>query len=139
MHATRSRTKDQVNDDVQAKQANDATTSNIQWNRKKNLPLVKNINLVKKMNYNIDEIVLAKQKYSRPWPSRIVEIRKSSVLVDFLGDDTHGTVRRDEIYDFMLNAQSIKIYCRRQDNYKKGVLLAERLLGIPDHHSILSI
>lgn len=55
--------------------------------------VVKKLEMVKSLNYDVNDIVLSKQKYSVAWPSRIMEIKKSSVKVYFLGDDTHGIVK----------------------------------------------
>lgn len=100
--------------------------------------LMKKIGPVKLKEFEINDIVLAKQKYSCPWPARMKAINGKRVFVDFFGDNTHGHVDIDEIYSFCKNSETIKACAnaKKNTNYRKGVILAERLLNIPDHLSV---
>lgn len=86
----------------------------------------------------IGKIVLAKQKYSVPWPSRIVSIHKSYANVYFLGDGRIGSVKLTDIYEFRDSADEIKRCISSQgSSYGKGIREAEIIIGIPEHLSVV--
>lgn len=96
---------------------------------------------VKLNNFKIDSIVLAKQKYSWPWPSQILAIEKERTLVYFFGDKRSGFVQNTEIYDFILSANAIKLKLLSKKipcAFSTGILEVERLLGIPRDQSLLN-
>lgn len=96
---------------------------------------------VKSKNFTVNSIVLAKQKYSIPWPARVLKINSDSVYVYFFGDTREGFVDPSEIYDFANSTDSIRSVIRSNRKpryYIDGILEAEQLLGIPKHISILN-
>lgn len=89
--------------------------------------------------FEVDQIVLAKQKYSLPWPAKVLQIEKERVFVYFFGDKRSGFVAKSEIYDFVLSAKAVKSVLeskKKQVSYVAGVILIEKLLGIPCDESI---
>lgn len=89
--------------------------------------------------FEVDQIVLAKQKYSLPWPARVLQIEKERVFVYFFGDKRSGYVAKSEIYDFVLSAKAIKSVLeskKKQLTYVTGVIEIEKLLGITCDESI---
>lgn len=86
----------------------------------------------------IGKIVLGKQRYSVPWPSRIVSIHKSHVNVFFFGDGRIGPVKLNDIYEFSDSIDEIKRCLKSQGyNYGKGIREAEMIIGIPEHLSLV--
>lgn len=84
----------------------------------------------------IGKIVLAKQKYSVPWPSRIVSIHKSYADVHFFGDGRIGPVKLNDIYEFSDSMDEIKRCISSQgSSYGRGIREAEIIIGIPEHLS----
>lgn len=85
----------------------------------------------------VGQIVLAKQKFSTPWPSQIKAIKKNSVVVYFFGDGRCGPVKKCDLYSIDCSKE-IMISCIKRNitNYKKGILEMERILKVPDHLSI---
>lgn len=101
--------------------------------------LVKRTEFVKLLNYKVDSIVLAKQKYSIPWPARILKIKKDKICVYFFGDKREGLVNSNEIYDFKKSAVSIReliLSGKKPRGYLTGLHEIELLLNIPDKESI---
>lgn len=86
-------------------------------------PLVKytkNINQKIILPIEIGQHVLAKQKYSVPWPARVLAIRKTSADVHFYGDGRKGPVQRTEIS--MISKQVICDNIHKNiANYRKAV------------------
>lgn len=93
-------------------------------------------------DYKVNDIVLAKQAYSQPWPAQIVKIAKNRILVYFFGDRREGFVASQEIYDFRKSTEALKPIIkskqRKVDGYLAGVREIEFLLGIPCEQSILN-
>lgn len=54
--------------------------------------IVKQIDFVKLDTFQKNSIVLAKQKFSFPWPARVLSIEKEKTLVYFFGDKREGYV-----------------------------------------------
>lgn len=90
------------------------------------------------MNYTVDSIVLAKQKYSTPWPSKVLNIEKK-VLVHFFGDNRNGFVHPADIYDFALSMEALKLnLSSKPRSYLKGLKEAEMLLHVSAEISIFN-
>lgn len=70
--------------------------------------LVKRVEFVKCAIHEINSIVLAKQKYSIPWPARVLNIEKRKVFVHFFGEKRDGFVDQAKIYDFVKSANAVK-------------------------------
>lgn len=85
----------------------------------------------------IGQIVLARQKYSVPWPSRVIAIRKECVDVHFFGDGRTGPVKRNELSN-LSDSTDIILKCIRQKtpNYLKGIIEMERFMNVPANKSI---
>lgn len=96
---------------------------------------------VKIIDFKVDSIVLAKQKYSVPWPSKVLKIEKERVFVFFFGDKRSGYVARSEIYDFYLSAKAVKLLVESKKiprTYCTGIVELEMLMGIPRGESLLN-
>lgn len=94
---------------------------------------------VKKGAFKKNDIVLAKQRNSVPWPAQILTIEKR-VRVFFFGDGREGVVNSGEIYDFVASSSAISVYLKRKNariDYKKGIKEVERLLSIPSDLSLI--
>lgn len=111
----------------------------IESNEKSSSALVKRTEFVKLSNYKVDSIVLARQKYSIPWPSRILKIKKDKICVYFFGDKREGLVNSNEIYDFKKSAVAIReviLLGKKPRGYVTGLREIEILLNVPDKESI---
>lgn len=95
--------------------------------------------LNKNIQIEIGGIVLAKQKFSVPWPSQIRAIKKDSVDVFFFGDGRTGPVKKCDLYSIS-DSKEIMISCLKRNifNYKKGIIEMERIFGVPDSLSVLN-
>lgn len=105
--------------------------------------IVKRADFVKLNNFAADQIVLAKQKYSIPWPifGRILKVEKEKVLVYFFGDKRTGFVQSNEIYDFAKSFQALKetiLSKKKPASFITGVQEVEVLLQINGQNSVLS-
>lgn len=97
---------------------------------------------VKLNEIKVDSIVLAKQKYSIPWPAKILQIEKERVFVYFFGDKRSGYVSKGEIYDFILSANALKSIIaskKKQRTFCTGIAEVELLMSIPSDKSMLAI
>lgn len=105
------------------------------------LKVVKRAEFVKSNIFNVNDFVLAKQKYSLPWPARILAIAKDKVLVHFFGDQRTGFVKSSELYDFTKSfcaLRSIVLSKKKPAGYITGLREVELLLGINGPNSILN-
>lgn len=96
---------------------------------------------VKIVDFKVGSIVLAKQKYSVPWPSKVLKIEKERVFVLFFGDKRSGYVAKSEIYDFYLSAKAVKLLVESKKiprTYCTGIAELEMLLGIPSGESLIN-
>lgn len=94
---------------------------------------------VKLSDFKVDSIVLAKQKYSIPWPARILKIEQNRILVYFFGDKRSGYVCQSEIYDFILSINAIKskiLSKKLPRGYRTGICEIEIFMGIPSEKSL---
>lgn len=85
-------------------------------------------------DFTENSIVLSKQKYSIPWPSKILKIEQNRVFVYFYGYKRSGYVDKREIYDLILSMREIKskVSTKKIERaYITGLNEAEELLGIP--------
>lgn len=97
---------------------------------------------VKLNDFAVDSIVLARQKYSKPWPSKVLNIEKDRVFVYFYGDRRSGYVEKTEIYDFILSVNAIKSKItskKTERSYLTGLVEIEALLGIPREYSFFAV
>lgn len=103
--------------------------------------IVKRADFYKLNTLEKDLIVLAKQKYSIPWPARILKVEKDKVLVYFFGDKRTGFVSSVEIYDYIKSfhaLQSIILSKKKPAGFVTGVREVELLLGISAADSVLN-
>lgn len=103
--------------------------------------IVSKVQFVKLNDFEVSSIVLSKQKYSIPWPSRVLKIEKERASVYFFGDKRVGYVSKNEIYDFILSKSAIKSVIasqKKQQTYLTGIAEVEFLLGIPSGDSLLN-
>lgn len=101
----------------------------------------KRVIFIKLEKFEEDTICLAKQKYSCPWPARIIRIEKDKVLVHFFGDKRVGYVQSTEIYDFTKSSEAIRSINSGKKiprGYTAGLLEVELLLGIDISQSVLN-
>lgn len=89
-------------------------------------------------SFVIGDDVLAKQKYSVPWPSKVIAIRSKCVDVFFYGDGRNGAVKRDEIYS-VVDSHEVILDCLRRKipTYLEGIKEMEKEHQIPDELSLL--
>lgn len=109
--------------------------------QKENNRIEKRVNFIKLEKFKKDTICLAKQKFSIPWPARIINIEKDKILVHFFGDKRVGHVQLTEIYDFIKSSEAIQsIICgkRKPRGYITGLVEIELLLGIDSSQSIFN-
>lgn len=138
---TRSKTK--LNSATVEKDINLNLSSNISGvhvlAHEKKRDLVKRVDFVQSANYNINDIVLAKQKYSIPWPVRILKIEKNKVFVYFFGDKRNGFVDLNQIYHWEQSVDAIKAVLsskKKPHGYSTGIREVELILGIPIEKSL---
>lgn len=96
---------------------------------------------VKLHDFKVDSVVLAKQKYSVPWPSKVLKIERERVFVYFFGDKRSGYVPKNEIYDFILSVNAIKSTIASKKNHRSytlGIAEIEMLMGIKSENSLLN-
>lgn len=106
----------------------------------KSLSLSK-VQFVKLHDFKVNSIVLAKQKYSVPWPSKVLKIEKERVFVYFFGDKRSGYVPKIEIYDFILSVSAVRSVIaskKKQQSYATGIGEVEVLMGITSENSLLN-
>lgn len=98
----------------------------------------KNIKGKKLDSFAIGDDVLAKQKYSVPWPAKILAMRSKCVDVYFYGDGRKGPVKRDEIYSFN-HSHDVILDCLRRNipTYQKGIREMEMIHKVPEERSII--
>lgn len=96
---------------------------------------------IKLNNFKVNSLVLAKQKYSYPWPARVLEIHSEKVKVFFFGDKRCEFVPINEIYDFILSMNATKATIaskKKQKTYLTGIAEIELLFGIAREDSLLN-
>lgn len=104
--------------------------------------VVKRADFIKLNTFEKSCIVLAKQKYSCPWPARILDIEKNKVLVYFFGDRRTGFVSASEIYDFVKSYNAIKsviLSKAKPRAYLTGIREVEHVLGMNNTVSLFNI
>lgn len=130
----------EINIDLESKQ-NETPVLDSKAKSQGNSLAISTIRFIKLNDIKVDAIVLAKQKYSFPWPAKILKIEKNRVFVHFFGDKRSGYVSRSEIYDFILSLTAIKSSIeskRKPHSYITGIAEVEMLMGIHDEDSLLS-
>lgn len=104
--------------------------------------IVKRVDFVRLDNFEVNTICLAKQKWSFPWPARVLEIEEKKVLVYFFGDKRVGHVEPIEIYDFVNSSQALRAVIpakkKSKPSFITGLVEVERLLQIDSNHSLLN-
>lgn len=103
--------------------------------------IVKRAHFVQTKSFKASDIVLAKQKYSTPWPSKILDVRKGNVLVHFYGDKRQGLVESTEIYDYVKSLGALKQTLSAKNvrlALITGVCEVEDLMRIPRALSIIN-
>lgn len=91
---------------------------------------------------DVEMIVMAKMRTFSPWPARILEINhtKKRAKVYFFGSNNEGSVDMKEIVEFKKAAQTVRFLLIRNDLiFVRAVKEVERILGIPDHLSLLKV
>lgn len=99
------------------------------------------IRFVKLHHFKVDSIVLAKQKWSIPWPAKVLVIEKKRTFVYFFGDKRNGYVENTEIYDYILSTKALKSKVtskKTQRTFLTGIAEIELLLDIPSAQSLLN-
>lgn len=103
--------------------------------------VVKRLDFVQLKTFNLNDIVLAKQKFSCPWPARILSIEKKRVSVFFFGDKRTGYVNPLEIYDFSKSMDALKQFLlvkKKPRGFISGIREVELLLGVNSDVSLLN-
>lgn len=85
----------------------------------------------------VGDHVLARQKYSVPWPAKILTIKSKFVDVYFYGDGRKGPVKREEIYS-LSDSHDVILDCLRRNipAYLKGIQELELINNVPPALSI---
>lgn len=84
---------------------------------------------------------MAKQKYSFPWPAKVLNIEKNKTLVHFFGDKRTGYVSSSEIYDYGKSFHALKsivLSGKKPHAFFVGIREVELLLGLDGANSILN-
>lgn len=92
-------------------------------------------------NFTTNDIVLAKQKYSYPWPSRVLKVENGKVFVFFFGDKRKGFVCATEIYDFVRSFAAVKatiVASNKPRAYLTGIREIKLLLGLNGVQSVFN-
>lgn len=102
--------------------------------------VVKRYNFIKLNTFKKGSLVLAKQRYSIPWPSKILEIQEDKIRVFFYGDKREGFVSSSEIYDFLKSIPALKasLLTRKPQTFLTGIREIELLLKVNDTESLLN-
>lgn len=104
--------------------------------------LVKRVDFVEVETFKKNDVILAKQKYSTPWPARILDIRKDRIFVYFFGDKRTGYVSSSELYDYVKSIRALKSYLslakKIPSGFLAGVREVEILMNIPQEDSVLN-
>lgn len=96
---------------------------------------------IKQCDFSVNSIVLAKQKYSCPWPAKVVKIEREKVFVYFFGDKRSGYVKKSEIYNFILSVNAViqtLASKKQQTTYSTGIREIEVLMGIDQENSVFN-
>lgn len=103
---------------------------------------ISTIRYVKLSDFEVNTVVLAKQKYSIPWPARVLKIEKDRVFVYFFGDKRSGFVFKSEIYNFVLSASAIRATIQSKKKpprtFCTGIAEVETIFKIPCNESLLN-
>lgn len=92
-----------------------------------------------KISVEVGQFILAKQKYSVPWPSKVLAIRSKTIDVHFYGDGRTGPVKCDDVYSISDSSDTILDCLRRNiPGYSKGIKELEILMKVPDELSLLN-
>lgn len=130
---------------VPNKRSNNCSLQSFDRNQTKETKILSqpNTHFVKLSDFQVNSVVLAKQPYATPWPSRIERIDKNRVFVYFFGDKRFGYVNKTEIYDFILSANAIKSVIAAKSikyyqAYVTGIAEVQFLLGISSGDSFFN-
>lgn len=93
-----------------------------------------------KIPVSVGDILLARQKYSVAWPSKVIAVRAESVDVYFFGDGRTGCVKRNELSQIHNSTEVILQNLRRNvSGYSKGIVELERIMSVPDNLSVFRL
>lgn len=125
------------NNSVATISAKGASTGKNTTSKQPSKALLKKNQPSKNVSIEIGQLVLAKQKFSVPWPSKIMSIKKDSVHVYFFGDGRCGSVKKCDLFS-ICDSKEIMINCMKRNitDYRKGIIEMERISGVPDNSSI---
>lgn len=114
-----------------------ASTGEKTTSKQQSTALRKTTQLNNNVLIKVGQLVLAKQSYSVPWPSKILSIKQNSVCVYFFGDGRCGSVKKCNLFS-MSDSEAIVLNClnRNITGYRKGIIEMERTSGVPDNWSI---
>lgn len=88
----------------------------------------------------VGDIVLAKMTGFKPWPAKVESFTKNKAgsRVFFFGTNNRGPVRANEIVQLERTNDVIRLLLLRNNlhGFLKGVIEAERILGIPQELSV---
>lgn len=114
-----------------------ATTSKNTTSKQQSKALCKPSRSKRNVLVEVGQLVLAKQKFSVPWPSRISAVNKDSVYVYFFGDGRSGSVKKCDLFS-IFDSKDIVVNCLKRNitNYRKCIIEMEKILGVPDNLSM---
>lgn len=89
----------------------------------------------------IGDLVMAKMSTYSPWGSRVLSFTKNKqrATVCFFGEGLRGSVNVAEIVPFNRCTDVIRLLLLRKfSDFHKSIIEIERILGVPDHLSLLN-
>lgn len=109
---------------------------------KKKKAIVKRAEFSRMKSFAVNDLVLAKQKYSIPWPARILEVKRDKVLVFFFGDKREGFVPSSDIFDFIESLPALRsivlTLTKKPRGFLTGIRDLELLLDVRSTESVLN-
>lgn len=134
------RSKTVVNSN-EVKSSHSGSDSLKQKEKKEEKKIVERADFVRLENFQVDTICLAKQKYSCPWPARVLKVEEKKVLVYFFGDKRVGYVQTSEIYDLVKSSRAIQLILlakKKPPGFVTGLAEIESLFRINSNQSLLN-
>lgn len=89
---------------------------------------------------DIGQIVLCKMRGFCEWPAIVTGFQKNLIVIKFFGDGTSHKAALRNFYKFEESHEAIiaNLKAKKTPLYKKAILEAEYVLGIPEANSIIT-
>lgn len=91
-------------------------------------------------NVKIGEVLLCKMRGYCEWPCLVTGFEKNPIEIEFFGDHTSHKAAISNFFSFVNNSDNIISNLKPKKNtlYRKSVIEAEMLMGVPSEESILN-